>query len=188
CGAISYSAALFNQGDPRPVLQEYESNRAGLLSHAKILIAAKKGVYLPNSDIHQRPQHSVNNGPPPPSFRAESERLQKVRDSVDKDKVQNESTDKPLGGTDSHRETGDKSHDAAGFIYIGSANCTQSAWGAALTNTGKIRMKNAELGICFPFDKSGSGIGCAKGMAFQTPCVLPGKLYESSDEPWLTWM
>ncbi|TPX38936.1 hypothetical protein SeLEV6574_g07507, partial [Synchytrium endobioticum] len=36
CGAISYSAALFNQGDPRPVLQEYESNRAGLLSHAKV--------------------------------------------------------------------------------------------------------------------------------------------------------
>ena len=77
---------------------------------------------------------------------------------------------------------------AAGFIYIGSANCSESAWGAAITKTGKLRMNNVELGIVFPFDKDGNGVGCSEGMKFQTPCVIPGRPYEATEEPWLMFM
>lgn len=58
-----------------------------------------------------------------------------------------------------------------GFYYIGSHNCTESAWGS-LGKAGQVRMNNHELGIVFELDSN-----------FLIPfCDV--KPYEKEDVPW----
>ena len=53
CGAITYQATLFNQGNPRFILEEYESNREGVLAHAKVsdVYARARCTFVTNSSL-----------------------------------------------------------------------------------------------------------------------------------------
>jgi tyrosyl-DNA phosphodiesterase 1 len=63
-----------------------------------------------------------------------------------------------------------------GFIYCGSHNTTQSAWGS-LTVKGmkKLKILNYELGIVLPF---------GWGSGFKIPFQYPAPLYSADDMPW----
>jgi tyrosyl-DNA phosphodiesterase-1 len=63
-----------------------------------------------------------------------------------------------------------------GYIYCGSHNTTQSAWGTwTVKEPRKLKITNWELGIVFPF---------SWGPGFQIPFEYPAPCYQSGDEPW----
>jgi hypothetical protein len=75
---------------------------------------------------------------------------------------------------------------ARGYLYIGSHNCTQSAWGDIQgKKEQKLKISNYELGIILPFSADGRGVGVAGGLGqLFVNFMRPGKEYGERDVPW----
>lgn len=101
--------------------------------------------------------------------------------------------------TGDHQETGKV---VLGWCYVGSANCSESAWGKVTVAPSKLTVRNWESGVVFPVYAvdDAAGAGKAKGSAIRPgeevtlkewvralplPMRLPGEsMVETGKRPW----